>query len=327
MKKLSVVISAYNEEKNIEECLNSVKWVDEIILVDNSSADKTAEIASSIGRSASGRKKPKIKIFIRPNKPMLNINKNYGFTKATGEWILSLDADERVSPELRGEIKRIIRNCPAKRDPALREKLEIGNSAPVVGFWIPRKNIIFGKWIRHSIWWPDYQLRLFKKDKGKFPCKHVHEYLEAEGETKKIKNPLIHYNYQTVSQYLYKLDKIYTENEAENIIKSGRRLVWQDALRMPSHDFLKTFFAQEGYKDGLHGLVLSLFQSFYALVVFVKVWEKQGFKENKDNQFLEKAIKEFKNLDKEFKHWLLQIKLKTEKNILKKIITRFCKMV
>jgi len=305
MKKLSVVISAYNEEKNIEECLNSVKWADEIILIDNTSTDRTVEIA----------KKFTDKILIYPNNLMLNINKNYGFSKATSEWILSLDADERVADELKQEILKNIHNS----------EFRIQNS--INAFWIPRKNIIFGKWIKHSIWWPDYQLRLFKKDKGKFSCKHVHEYLKAEGKTEKLKNPLIHYNYQTISQYLHKLDKIYTENEAENIIKSGRRLVWQDALRMPVRDFLKTFFAQEGYKDGTHGLVLSLLQSFYALVVFVKVWEKQGFKENKDNQFLKKTITEFKNLGGEFKHWLVQSKLKTEKNIFKRAITRFFKII
>ena len=305
MKKLSVVISAYNEEKNIEECLNSIKWADEIILIDNTSTDRTVEIA----------KKFTDKILIRPNNLMLNVNKNYGFSKATSEWILSLDADERAADELKQEILKNIHNS----------EFIINNS--INAFWIPRKNIIFGKWIKHSIWWPDYQLRLFKKNKGKFPCKHIHEYLEVEEKTKKLKNPLIHYNYQTISQYLYKLDKIYTENEAENIIKSGKVLTWQDAIEMPVRDFLKTFFAREGYKDGTHGLVLSLLQSFYALVVFAKVWEREGFKDKIKRNFLEEITDEFKKSGREFKHWLVQSKLKTEKNIFKKIIIRFFKVV
>lgn len=312
MKKLSVVISAYNEEKNIKECLASVKWADEIILVDNTSTDKTVEM---------GRKFTN-KIFVRPNNPMLNINKNYGFSKATSEWILSLDADERITKELKEEIINATRYLPAGRHGTLH-----ATRYKINGFWIPRKNIIFGKWIRYSIWWPDYQLRLFKKGKGKFPCKHVHEYLKVEGKTKKLKSPLLHYNYQTVSQYLYKLDKIYTENEAENIVQSGKKLVWQDALRMPARDFLKTFFLQEGYKDGLHGLVLSLLQSFYALVVFAKVWEKQGFKIEADKNFVEKVAHELKRLGGEFKYWLIHERLKTEKNFLKKAIIRFLKVI
>ena len=301
MKKLSVVISAYNEEKNIEECLNSVKWADEIILVDNTSIDKTAEIA----------RKFTDKIFIRPNKPMLNINKNHGFTKATGEWILSLDADERVIEELQKEIQSAISN----------------QQSAISGFWIPRKNIIFGKWIKHTGWHPDFQLRLFKRGKGKFPAKHVHEMIRTEGKTARLKNHLLHYNYQTVSQFIYKLDKIYTENETENLIRDGYQLKWQDALRFPTQEFIRRFFAQEGYKDGLHGLVLSLLMAFYHLTIFAKIWEKQEFKDETNKHFLKKTTDEFKKLSGELKHWLIQIKLKTEKNILKKTITRFCKMV
>ena len=310
MIKITVVISAYNEEKNIKECLESVRQLaDEIILIDNTSTDKTVEIASSMGQ--------KVKIFIRPNNLMLNINKNFGFSKAVNEWILNLDADERATPQLKEEIKRIIGNW----------KLEIGNSALAVGYWLPRKNIIFGRWIKHGIWWPDHQLRLFKKNKGGFPCKHIHEYLKVEGKTARLENAIIHYNYQSVSQYLYKLDKIYTENEADNIIKAGKKLSWQDALRMPVHDFLKTFFLQEGYKDGLHGLVLSMLQGFYSLVVFAKVWEKQGFKHKQKSNFLREVIFELKKLAKEFKYWLVQSKLKTEENFLKKAIIRIFKMI
>ncbi|MBL7159439.1 glycosyltransferase family 2 protein, partial [Candidatus Microgenomates bacterium] len=162
MIKITVVISAYNEEKNIKECLESVRQLaDEIILIDNTSTDKTVEIASSMGQ--------KVKIFIRPNNLMLNINKNFGFSKAVNEWILNLDADERVSKSLKHEIIK-----------TLKQKNR------VIGYWTPRKNIIFGKWIKHGIWWPDHQLRLFKKNKGGFPCKHIHEYLKVEGKTARL---------------------------------------------------------------------------------------------------------------------------------------------
>src|SRR3989344_8649892 len=195
MMKISVVISAYNEEKLIEDCLKSVaNLADEIIFVDNTSQDSTVKIA----------RKYTDKIFIRENDPvMLNKNKNFGFTKATGEWIISLDADERITPELAREIKKVINGLPSE-------------AQAVDGFEIPRKNIIFNKWIRHSIWWPDYNLSLFRKGKGKFPEKHVHEKLKVIGEVGRLKNPLIHYNYQTVSQFIQKLYKTYTESETEN---------------------------------------------------------------------------------------------------------------
>lgn len=252
--KISVVISAYNEENLIEDCLKSVKdLADEIIFVDNTSLDKTVDIA----------KKYTKKIFIRENDPvMLNKNKNFGFTKATGDWILSLDADERLAPELAQEIRSTI------------------NDERYTAYEIPRKNIIFGKWIKHSIWWPDYNLRLFKRGKGQFPEKHVHEKIEIDGSIGRLENPIIHYNYQTVSQFVNKLNKTYTESETENFIKSGKQIYWYDAIRWPTNDFLKTFFLQKGYKDGLHGLVLSLFQAFYSLVFFAKVWErKENFKD------------------------------------------------
>lgn len=287
---ISVVISAYNEEEKIKDCLESVKWADEIIFVDNTSQDKTVDIA----------KKYTTKIFKRENNLMLNVNKNYGFSKATSDWILSLDADEHVTPELREEIEQV---------------LSKGSQAE--GYLISRKNIIFGKWIQHSIWWPDYQLRLFKKGKGKFEELHVHELIKVEGEVEKLQEPLIHENYSSASQYLYKLDHIYTENEAQSFIKAGKKLHWIDAIRFPVGDFLKTFFLQKGYKDGLHGLVLSILQAFYTEVVFLKIWEKEGFKETNNENFLKEVIKEFTKAYFEFKYWILTSYINESKNSFK----------
>lgn len=279
--KISVVISAYNEEKMIEDCLKSAKFLaDEIIFVDNTSDDKTIEIA----------KKYTLKIFTRPNNPvMLNGNKNFGFTKARGEWILSLDADERITPVLAREIRAVIKN------------------KEIVGWEIPRKNIIFGKWIRHSIWWPDYNLRLFKRGKGKFPLKHVHEKLVVNGEVGRLKNPMLHYNYQTVSQFIKKLDTTYTESETENFLAEGKKIVWSDAIRWPTNDFVKTFFSEKGYKDGLHGFVLSMLQAFYALVFFAKIWErKEKFKDLTPDNFLSNVIKEFTRAGSNIRYWIYE---------------------
>lgn len=291
--KLTVVISAYNEERKIEDCLKSVKDVaDEIVFIDNTSTDKTVEIA----------KKYTDKIFIRKNNPMLNVNKNFGFSKATGDWILNLDSDERLTPELEKEIKVAIQN----------EKVD--------GYLIPRKNILFGKWIRHSIWWPDYQLRLFRPSRGKFAEVHVHELLEVDGVVEKLEHPMVHLNYETISQYLYKLEKIYTDSEVENIMRKNKKLNWFDAVRMPMEDFFKTYFLQQGYKDGLHGLVLSLLQGFYAVVVFAKVWEKQGFEEKELK--LSEINAEFRRLGNQFQYWLLSSFIEETKSPAKKTLLK-----
>ncbi len=292
MGKLSVVISAFNEASRIEKCLQATSFADEVIVVDNSSTDDTAKIARKFTK----------KIYKRPNNPMLNVNKNYGFSKATGDWILSLDADEVVTPDLIAEISQVI-----------------NKNSNINGYWIPRKNIIFGKWIQNSIWWPDYQLRLFRNGKGNFAEKHVHEMLTIEGETEKLQHAFVHDNYSSISQYLQKLDKLYTESEVEHYIASGKQVSWADAITFPLQDFLKTFFAQKGYKDGLHGLVLSFLQAFYAEVVFAKIWEKQGFIEYNDKNFLENVFKHFKKGALEMQYWFLTSFMADTHNVFKKI--------
>lgn len=298
--RISVVISAFNEQDKIEECLKSVKLIgDEIIFIDNSSSDKTASIAQ----------KYTSKVYKVENDPvMLNRNKNFGFTKANGDWIISLDADERITDELAREIKKVIRN------------------KGYVAYEIPRKNVIFGKWIQHSIWWPDYNLRLFKNGAGKFPLKHVHEKLEVKGKVGKLASPMIHYNYQTISQFIRKMDSTYTESEVDNFIKSGKNITWSDAIKMPSNDFFKTFFFEKGYKDGLHGLVLSLLQSFYSLVVFAKIWErKENFKDLTPDSFFTEFIKEASKLAKDAKYWVYTILIEESKikKIYYKILRKF----
>jgi glycosyltransferase involved in cell wall biosynthesis len=293
---LSVVISAYNAEKTIKACLESVKdLAQEIVFVDNSSTDNTPNIA----------KKYTEKIFTRPNYPMLNINKNFGISKAKCEWILVLDSDEVVSDELKEEIKNIV------------TKKENGP----LGFYIPRRNIIFGKWIEHTGWYPDFQLRLFKRGFGQFPQRHVHEMLEISGKTAYLKNHIIHYNYDSVSSFLRKTFDIYAPNEAENLLKNGYKINYLDALYLPFQEFLRRFFAQEGYKDGVYGLVLSLLMAFYHFVVFCFVWEKENFQaEEKD--LLSDLKKEAKVMGNELRFWYKKSRVENEKNILRKIFLK-----
>lgn len=291
MAKLSVVISVHNGEKVLEDCLKSVSWADEIVIVDHESTDETAKLAKKFTKS----------VFSQPNDPKkIDLQKNYGFKKATGDWILSLDADERVSEDLAKEIREAI------------------DEAVFDAYSIPRKNIIFRKWIEHSLWWPDYQLRLFRKGKGEFVDETVHKQLKVEGTVGKLQNPLIHENYQTISQYLQKMD-VYTENEALILVKQNTHFSWIDGLRMPVRDFLKTFFFQEGYKDGFHGLVLSTLQGFYTFLVVAKVWEKNGFREENDPQFLHTIMKEWEKLQKEVSYWFLTSVIQSSGNVIKKL--------
>lgn len=290
MNTISVVISAFNEEKHIEDCLKSLSWADEIVVVDNSSTDATVQIA----------KKYTKKIFTQKNDPLhIDTQKNFGFGKAKSEWILSLDADERIPEELAQEIKEKVKDS-------------IYN-----GYKIPRKNIIFGKWIEHSFFWPDHQVRLFRRGKGKYVSEEVHKQLEIEGQIGILEQPFIHENYQSVSQYLQKMDR-YTENEAEALVKKNIRFHRTDAITLPVRDFLKTFFLQEGYKDGIHGLVISILQSFYTFLVWAKVWEKQGFiATTGDKAFLKELFSAGDHLQSEVKYWFLTLMIHNTLNPIK----------
>lgn len=279
-RNLSVVITAHNNQDLIKDCLKSVKFADQIIVVDNESTDDTAKIAKKLGA----------KVVSHQNNPQkLNQSKNFGFKLATGNWILSLDTDERVDPALKKEIKTIVTTDP--------------KDTSVDGFLIPRKNIIFGKWIKHGLWYPDYQLRLFKHGRGQFPNIHNHEMLVVKGDTKKLKNHLTHYNYNTISQFVQKIDKQYSDNEANTFLDRGNKIHWYDALRFPLQDFLTNYFAREAYKDGLHGLVLSILQSFYMFIVFCKIWERQGFKEQKVS--LSDTQSEINRFNRQLRHWFI----------------------
>ena len=287
--KVSIVISAYNEEEKIEKCLKSIKdTAFEVIFIDNTSTDGTVKIA----------KKYTDKVFIRENNPMLNVNKNYGFTKATGEWILCLDADEQLTEELANEINNLVPH------------------SSIDGYLIPRKNIIFGKWIRNTGWYPDYQLRLFRKGKGKFEEKQVHERIAIDGVVEKLTNPMMHMNYENISQFLNKMIKTYTVSEAQNLKDKGYKYNSLDLIRMPVSEFIKRYFAERGYLDGMHGLVLSLLQAFYHFVVFLRLWEANNYPEEKDStQLLEEGKK---IISHEFNYWISHKKITEEPNIIKK---------
>ena len=344
MGKLSVVISAYNEEAKIADCLDSVKWADEIIFVDNSSTDSTAKIAAKFTRH----------IYKQKNDPAnIDLQKNFGIEKAAGEWILLLDADERVTPELAGEIKKVIIGSKTPSDSPLSggESLsflpdkeaepqralrlaqsmslpnarllmaEVDRSGSVNGYWIPRKNIIFGKWIEHSGWYPDYQLRLFKKGKGKYALAHYHEPLQVEGETEKLQEHLIHLNYESITQFIQRNLERYAQNEADELLRKGYVFAREDAIRFPVKEFLSRYFAREGYKDGFHGLVLAMLMAASHFAVFCSIWEKKKFIDiDAGVQNFESLQIELQKAEKEFRYWIYNERIDTEKNFIKKAL-------
>jgi glycosyltransferase involved in cell wall biosynthesis len=292
MAKLSIVISAFNEQKKIRACLESAKFADEIIFVDNSSTDKTAKIAGEYTK----------KVYIQKNDPAkIDLQKNFGISKATGDWILVLDADEIISPELAKEIQTI----------CLSEEKQVN------GYWVPRKNIIFGKSMEHSGWYPDYHLRFFKKGKGKYDKEHYHEPITVTGETKKLTEHLVHYNFENVGQFLYKHLQVYAPNEAEELLRRGYVFSYNDAIRIPLEEFLSRYFARGGYKDGFHGLMLSILMAVYHFVIFAYLWEKKKFIDEE-----QRSIKELDNeltqAGKKINYWFAKQKIDEEKVMLKK---------
>ncbi len=307
MGKLSVVVTAFNEERKIEECLQSVKdLADEIIVVDNCSTDNTAVIA----------KKYTAQVFSQRNDPLnIDLQKNFGFSKATGDWILSLDADERLTPKLIEEIKKALEFSSLL-------PVEKGNKKEISGYWIPRKNIIFGKWIAHTGWYPDYQLRLFKKGKGEYKEQHVHEYIAIKGETVYLSEPMIHLNYENILQFFLRTATIYAPNEAEALLLRKYTFHYLDAIRMPMKEFISRFFAREGYKDGLHGLVLSILMSWYHFMIFAYIWEKKKFKEINNHNFLEEIERESKKSFKELSYWFYNEKIKQTRSLPEKYLLK-----
>jgi len=245
MAKISAIIITFNEENNIGDCLNSVKWADEIIIMDSKSSDKTAEIAYSFTKN----------IFFTDNLPYY-AKKNMAIEKASGEWILSIDADERVTDELKNEIISVI------NDPGLRFE----------AFDLKRKSFFISKFIRHCGWYPDYVTRLFKKSSGaKFSEKPVHEKLTPEGKIGKLNSDLLHYTNRDFEHYLKKLN-IYTTYSANELYSAGKKAGIFDIFFRPAFTFIKMYFLKLGILDGFIGFILCFLSSIHVFVKYSKLY-------------------------------------------------------
>ena len=250
MAKLSIIVLTKNEERNIGPCLESVAWGDELIVLDAFSEDRTVEIARAHGA----------RVHQRPFRNFAD-QRNAALELATHPWVFFVDADERATPELAAEVRRVI-----ERDEP-------------VGWWVPRRNYIFGRWVRHAGWYPDYQLRLFRRDRGRYDeAREVHELVLLDGPAGCLENTLTHYNYDSLAQFFARQD-VYTDYEARIMYRQGLRARPHNFVLQPLREFRRRYFELEGYKDGWLGLLLSLLMAYYELVKYGKLW-RMGLEEN-----------------------------------------------
>jgi len=244
MLKLSVIIITYNEETNIKECLQSVEWADEIIVVDSKSDDKTVELAKNFTQN----------ITLVDNIPY-GEKRNIGIDKAQGDWILWIDADERITDPLKDEILKTINNSNSEN-----------------AYYINRKSFFITKFIKHCGWYPDFTLRLFKKSTGiKFNSFLVHEKLVYNGPSGRLQNELLHYTDRTFEQYFRKMNN-YTTLSARGMFIKGKKAGFWDIIFRPVFTFFKMYFLKLGILDGFMGLILCVLSSIHVMVKYLKLY-------------------------------------------------------
>ena len=224
MAKLSVIIISRNEAANICDCIASVFWADEIIVVDSGSTDDTVSLARGLGAQ----------VYEYADWPGFGPQKNRALDYASKDWVLSLDADERVTPELRIEMEQAMREAQAE------------------GYYCPRLSQFCGKFVRHSGWYPDYVLRLFKRGMGRFSDSLVHECVLLTGRTAKLNSPLLHYSYLTIDDVERKVEH-YSTAAAQQMFQSGKRSSLMNAILSGGWAFVRTYVIRLGVLDGSAG--------------------------------------------------------------------------
>ncbi|OGM28690.1 hypothetical protein A3D84_05525 [Candidatus Woesebacteria bacterium RIFCSPHIGHO2_02_FULL_42_20] len=295
--KISAIVTAtpgYDDIAKLEKCLESIRYfADEIIFVINGESGELEKVAGRFKAIIYNHK------FLNYVEPL----RNFGIAKASHEWVLILDPDELLGSALIKKLRSVI------KDSTLNYCL------------IPRKNMVFDSWLKHSRWWPDFNVRFFRKGKVTWSDEiHIPPATVGKGYEFPVKEEfaISHNHYNSVEEYLERLNR-YTSVQAEGRISEGYKFKWQDLLRFPASEFLSRYFAGFGYKDGLHGLVLSVLQGFSEFVVYVKVWQKEGFKHIDVDPA--EFIKQSKNQIKEYNWWCIQTLLKSA-SVPKKILLK-----
>jgi (heptosyl)LPS beta-1,4-glucosyltransferase len=237
---LAAVILTLNEEKHITDCIASVEWADRVVVFDAFSVDRTVELAEAAGADV-----------IQHAFENYAAQRNAALAAVDAEWILFVDADERSSPAQAHEIRRLIA------------------AGEHNGYWIPRHNYIFGKLTRHTGWYPDYQMRLLRRSKARYdPERQVHELVLLDGEAGHLQTPFVHYNYDNVAQFVHK-QRRYVAYDARMLKEQGIRPRPHKFITQPLRHFVWRFIALRGYRDGLHGLRLSVLMAWYELQKYI----------------------------------------------------------
>jgi glycosyltransferase involved in cell wall biosynthesis len=242
--RVSVTIITLNEAANIGAALESVKWADEIVVVDAESTDETVTIA----RRYTDR------VIVRAW-PGYVAQKNYAAEQASHDWIFSLDADERVTPALASEIRGLLQQEP---------------TAP--GHRVPRVTFHLGRWIRSTDWYPDYQLRLYDRRRGRWTGRYVHESVKVDGAPGHLTHDLEHYAYRDLSHHMQSMDR-YTSLAARQMFEDGRRAGWLEVMIHPRLAFFRNYILRGGFRDGMPGLIVSAMNAHYVGLKFSKLWE------------------------------------------------------
>lgn len=245
--KLTVTVITYNESEHIAAALDSVAWADEIIVVDSGSTDGTAEIAR--GKAC--------RVIVRPW-PGYSDQKNFAADQASNDWVLSMDADERVTPALASEIREVLQRGPE-----------------VSGYRIKRVSRYLGRWIRTTDWFPDYQLRLYNRHAGRWNGLRIHESFRlTQGTPGRLSGEMEHYAYRDISHHLQKIDT-YTTLIADQWVADGRRTSPAAIVLHPAFAFFRNYILRRGVLDGTTGLIISMLNSYYVFLKLAKLWERQ----------------------------------------------------
>ena len=253
-QKITAFVITHNEEKNIEGCLGSISWSDEIVIVDSMSTDRTLDIAKKYTKN----------IY---QKEFTNFSemKNFALSKATNHWVLSLDADERMSVEIKEEIQSMILHNPQYS-----------------AYTIPRRNYIGTYWVKGGGWYPSAQMKLFRKDKFRFEEVEVHPRAFLDGSCGHLKGDMIHYSYKGYEDFLNKINK-QTTLEAKKWVRTGRKMSLGVALWRAIDRFFRRFIGKKGWKDGFIGFMVAFFDTLYQIVSYAKYRQMVSENDKKGN--------------------------------------------
>lgn len=249
-RTISVALITKNEEANLRRTLESVRWANEIVIVDCGSTDRTAEIAREFGAK-----------FLVESWRGFGAQKNIAIAQCTGEWVLALDADEEVSAELAAEVQALLAGTP-EHD----------------AYFLPRRNFFLGRWMRHGGYWPDPKLRLFRRGAAQFEKRSVHETMRCSGPTGRLRGHLLHHAYPTLESYIEHMNR-YSTLGAGQAIEKGKRSrgllpFWWNVYVTPVATFQYNYFLRGGFLDGREGLLLHLYHSVYVSWKYAKAWEQ-----------------------------------------------------